>query len=225
MGNEKSKGGGGGAPKAKTAAVSKTVDQISQLKGTLQRLEQRRDFLEKKVTQELVNAKSKNKKGDKRGAVAHLKRKKLLEKQVEKVNAGILQLDQQILGIESSSVTVDIVNAMKEGKNAMADVMKQTNPDDIADLQDDIADLHSQQAEVDEVIASGVDMADDDDLEEELAQMEAEDLEGELDALPAVPTTKTKDQTASLPAAPTHEPAITDDDDAALQELEAEMAS
>jgi hypothetical protein len=43
MGNDKSKAAGGGAPPpaAKQPVVSKTVDQASQIKATVSRLEQR----------------------------------------------------------------------------------------------------------------------------------------------------------------------------------------
>lgn len=204
----------------------------------LARSVRRRDFIEKKGQQELVQAKVKSKKGDKKGALTHLKRKKMYEKEVEKINAGILNLEQQVLSIESSSVTVDIVNAMKTGKNAMQTITAQINVDDVTDLQDDIADLQQQQEQINDVISTpigGMD-ADEDELANELAELETAGLEEELSSLPAVPAAKApagkapaakspaaKSPLDALPSAPKHKPAMTDDEKA-LAELEAEMA-
>ncbi|GBG30919.1 Charged multivesicular body protein 4b [Hondaea fermentalgiana] len=227
MGNDKSKAARGPAP-AKQPTVSRTVDQAAQMKQTVQRLEARRDFLDKKADQELKLAKLKNKKGDKKGALAHLKRKKMYEKEVVKINNGVMNLEQQILTLESSSVTVDIVQAMKTGRNAMQSVQASVNPDDVAELQDDIAELQQQQDEIDDVIGAPMGFQDDGELEDELAELEAAGLEEELDELPSVPVGRTKKPAAadlsSLPAAPTSAVSL-DDDDAALKELEAEMAA
>mmetsp|Transcript_16651 Transcript_16651/g.29497 ORF Transcript_16651/g.29497 Transcript_16651/m.29497 type:complete len:225 (+) Transcript_16651:288-962(+) len=222
MGNDKSKHAS--APAAKKPVVSKTVDQAAQMKGTVNRLEQRREFIEKKAQQELLQAKVKSKRNDKKGALAHLKRKKMYEKEIDKINNGILNLEQQVLSIESTSVTVDIVNAMKTGKNAMQSVTGGINADDVADLQDEIADLQAQQNEIDETISQpmGFDLADEEELENELLELETEGLEAELDTLPAAPTPARPTPEIRLPAAPTHTP-VMDDDDAALAELEREM--
>lgn len=230
MGNDKSKPAAaarGPAP-AKQPVVSKTVDQAAQMKQTVSRLEARRDFLDKKMQQELLLAKAKSKKGDKNGALQHLKRKKMYEKEVNKINNGVLNLEQQILTLESSSVTVDIVQAMKTGRNAMQSVQSSVNPDDVAELQDDIAELQQQQNEIDDAIGTPMGFEDDGELEDELAELEAAGLEEELDALPKVPVAPKKqinDDFSALPAAPTHKPAIVDDDEAALRELEKEMAA
>ncbi|CAK9060002.1 Vacuolar-sorting protein snf7 (Vacuolar protein-sorting-associated protein 32), partial [Durusdinium trenchii] len=212
---------------AKKPQVSETLDQAAKLKATVGRLEQRRDFIEKKMMNELKQAKAKNQRGDKKGALAHLRRKKLYEKEVEKINNGMLNLEQQVMAIESSSVTVDIVNAMKTGKSAMQQVTAGLDPDAVADLQDDIADLSARQNEIDDVLAAPIGLDDQGELEDELAELEAAELEEGLDALPAVPTQADETPIEKLPAAPTHTPAIAqeEDDDAALRELEAEMAA
>jgi charged multivesicular body protein 4 len=190
------------------------------------------------MQQELVQAKLKSQKGDKNGALAHLKRKKMYEKEVGKINAGILNLEQQVLSIESSSVTVDIVNAMKTGKNAMQTITQQINVDDVTDLQDDIAELQQQQEQINEVISTplaGMD-ADEDELANELAELETAGLEEELSALPSVPVAAAKAKVPAakspagkspldaLPAAPKHTPAMSEEEKA-LAELEAEMAA
>jgi len=186
-----------------------------------------RDFLEKKMNQELVQAKAKSQRNDKKGALAHLKRKKVYEREVEKINNGMLNLEQQVMSIESSSVTKDIIDAMKSGKTALQQVTAGIDVDEVADLQDDIAELQANQAEIDEVISTPMDgLGIGDDLEEEWAALEADMMEEEVSKLPSVPTTRTpvKSPVDSLPAAPTHTPKLSDDD-AALAELQAALES
>jgi len=94
----------------------------------------------------------------------------------------------------------------------------------VADLQDDIAELQQQQNEIDDAISAPIGTSlDDDELEDELAELEAMGLEEDLASLPSVPAGR-KSEMSSLPVAPTHAPALGADDDAALRELEAEMS-
>jgi hypothetical protein len=224
MGNDKSKAAKA-PPAAKQPVVSKTVSQTATLKQTIGRLEQRRDFIEKKATAEHQSAVAKNKKGDKKGALVHLKRKKMYEKEIEKINGGIFNLEQQAMTIESTSVNVDIVNAMKTGKQALSQMQEAVDVDDVQDLQEDIAEQMAQANEIDDVISRplGTDL-DMDDLEDELAELESDEVAAQLDDLPSLPTSKVADPTVNLPAAPTHAVEM-DDEDAALAQLEAEMAA
>uniref|UniRef100_A0A7S2SLG1 Uncharacterized protein n=1 Tax=Mucochytrium quahogii TaxID=96639 RepID=A0A7S2SLG1_9STRA len=225
MGNDKSKPKGGGGPPppaAKQPAVSKTVDEASKMKATIDRLHQRRDFLEKKMDAEMKQAKLKSKKGDKKGALAHLKRKKMYEKEVDKIGNATLNLEQQCMALESTAVTKDIVDAMKQGKTAMQTVTAGLDADAVADLQDDIAELQQDQQAIDEAISTPITFGmDEDELEDELAELEAMGLEEEMNELPTVPTTAASSAVDKLPAVPTHK--VADDDDAALKELEAQM--
>ncbi len=225
MGNDKSKASRAPPPKAQQPVVSKTVDQTSKVKATISRLEQRQQFLEKKIENELKQAKLKNSKKDKQGALQHLKRKKAYEKETTKLHTAIMNLEQQVMAIESASVTQDVVSAMKVGQKAQEAVMAGVDVDDIQDIQDNIADLQARQEEVEDVLGQplndNIDMA---ELEEEFAELEADGIEDELSKLPAAPTSNSVDM---LPDAPSHAPAsaVADDDDAALMELAAEMAA
>ncbi len=198
----------------------------------------RRDFLEKKIANEQKLALTKNKNGDKKGALMHLKRyvwllyggfsiliwfrKKLFENEIDKINGGVTNLEQQAMAIESTSVTVDIVNAMKTGKSTLESMTKAIDVDEIEDLKADIQDQIQQSEEIDQIVSQSVGLDDTDDLEAELAELEAEGVEEELNTLPSVPTAKRNIAAENLPGVPTH--SINDDDDA-LAALEAEMAS
>lgn len=205
----------------KPAAVSQPVSQSSKIKQTVNNLEQRRAFLEKKVENERKLAVTKNKAGDKKSALLHLKRKKMHEAEIEKIDGTMINLEQQAMAIESTSNNLEIIKAMKTGKAAMDSMSKALQAEDIENLKDDIQEHFRQGETIDQIISQPL-VDDLEDYESELAELEAEGVEQDLQGLPMPPVSKAKTTTSSFPAVPTH--AVTDDDDAALAALEAEMA-
>lgn len=112
MGNDTSKGGGGGgggqrrAPVARSPRQSRAVSSIAKIKQTIARQEKRKAFLEKKIKNELLQAKAKMKRKDKRGALMHMKRKQMYQKEIAKMEAVQMTLEQQCFNIESAQANV-----------------------------------------------------------------------------------------------------------------------
>ena len=180
-------------------------------------------FLEKRMKNEILQAKAKVKKGDKRGAMMHLKRKKMYEKEVAKMDAVQLTLEQQVFAIEGAQTNVEAVNAMKVGKDQMQSMQAAVNVDDVADLRDEIEEQQANANEVSDLLAEGMGaaaMMDEDDLLAELDELDAEDASAAMLAAPSAPV--------SLPSAPTRRIEAKgqeeDEDAEALAELQAMMA-
>ena len=76
-----------------------------------------------------------------------LKKMKMYEKEITKLDGQSIMLEQQKMAIESTHFDVDVISGMKQGAKAMEQMNKEMNVDDIADLKDELAD---QMAEVDE---------------------------------------------------------------------------
>ena len=53
------------------------------------------------------------------GALIALKRKKMYEKEVEKLQGSRITLDSQIMALQSASVNIETFKAMQHGANAM----------------------------------------------------------------------------------------------------------
>lgn len=218
-------GGGGGG-----ASVNNAVGNI---KTTIQNMQKRQDVLEKKMKVETKKALEYKKKGNQKGALLCLKKKKMYEKEVDKITASIFNLEQQAATLESSQTTADIINTQKEFKNAMQKIQKQVNVDDVADLQDDIAEQMAIQEEVGEILGQSTALDDEDELEDELNELMMEDEEevlvSDVGSLQVgdIPS-NTIGVTTSLPTVP--DTAIQQkqteetEDDIALRELQAEMA-
>ena len=214
------------------------MTSIAKIKQTMARQEKRRTFLEKKIKNELVQAKAKMKRKDKRGALMHMKRKKMYEKEITKIDAVQMTLEQQCFNIEGAQANVEAVNAMKVGADQMKTMQQAVNVDDVADLRDEIEEQQMMGNEVSDLLAEGMGaaaMMDEDDLAAELADLEAEDASAAMAAAPMAPQRETSSDAIAatgrdafnaamnLPSAPSG--AIEqDDDEAALAALQAEFA-
>jgi charged multivesicular body protein 4 len=72
------------APPVRTGPVA-TADTIRKIREQLDTLEKREQHIEKKIIAQLEEAKQKSAKKDKRGAIFALKRKKMYEAEIEKL--------------------------------------------------------------------------------------------------------------------------------------------
>lgn len=190
------------------------------------------------------HAKEKAKAKNRQGALLHIKKKKVYEKDVTKLEGMIFTLEQQAMAVEAGSVNHDVVQAMKQGVSAQKRINEQVDADKTAEMMDEIRDMQEDMNEVSEMLAQPLDdVTQDEDLLEELAGLEIEnsaELEAQVDTLPAAPTAQPSATqsskgraaakvAATLPKVPTHqvEAAQTKEglteDEIALKALEAEM--
>ena len=158
-------------------------------------------------------------KGDKKGALYAMKRKKLHEAELAKIENVKMTLETQCINLESAAQNKDTFVAMKEGKNAMAKIRDEVGIEKVDDLMDDIREEMEQAQEISDAIAAPVDplAADEDELLAELEQMGADDLEAELLSAPGGNISLPSVPDAKLPA---HKQKEADE----MKALEAELA-
>lgn len=124
------------------AAPVNPLDTISNLKQTLDQLEKRENHVNKRIDNALEEAKQKAAKKDKKGvsmpsclmlvfimasflgALFALKRKKMFETEVNKLQGSRITLEQQIMSLESASINITTFKAMQQGSRAMKDIRK-----------------------------------------------------------------------------------------------------
>ncbi|KAJ8612212.1 hypothetical protein CTAYLR_002904 [Chrysophaeum taylorii] len=219
-----------GRKKAEGARGPDPAQTILQMRQTVETLEKRQVHLDKKIEQQVTEAKAKMAKKDKRGALYCLKRKKMYEAEIDKINGARLQLEQQMMAIETTVTNTEIVQTMHQAKGAMESARKNMDADTVNDIMDDVKDEMEQADEISQAISAPAnDVLDDDDLLNELNELEELELESQLLEAPAIPAAPTPQ--LDLPAVPTTQPAekvpVADQEDAdmkALRELEASMA-
>jgi len=150
-----------------------------------------------------------------------MKRKKLYEKEIDKIQNVKMTLETQVINLESAAQNAETFKAMEAGTKTMAKIRLDVGVEKADDIMDNIREEMELAQELNEVIAQPVDglLADEDELLAELNQLEADDLEKELLA----PPTKAAD--LALPTVPTSQlPQLEKQEEDDLKQLEAELA-
>merc|ERR1712176_528664 len=181
----------------------------------------REEHIQKKVEMMTDEAKKKLAKGDKKGAVFSMKKKKMYEGELDKISNVKMTLETQVMNLESAAQNIETVKTMKQGTTTMQKIRTDIGIDDVDNVMDDIKQEMEMAQEINDAIGQPVDplLTDDDELLEELNALEASDLETQLLA----PPTKTSLDELSLPTVPdTKLPAVSNKEDEDLKKLEAE---
>eukprot|EP01102_Stenamoeba_stenopodia_P014518 TRINITY_DN482_c0_g1_i1.p1 TRINITY_DN482_c0_g1~~TRINITY_DN482_c0_g1_i1.p1 ORF type:complete len:222 (-),score=66.96 TRINITY_DN482_c0_g1_i1:91-756(-) len=205
-------------------------DTIKRLRETVETLEKRETYLQKKIQKEIEFARA-NASKNRRAALLALKRKKLYEQQIEKIEGTRMTIETQVLAIEETSVNVEAMRAIREGASTMRNLHQSMTIDDVDNTMDEIQEQMDIATEISTAISQplGATAYDDADIEAELAELEEQNLDEQLLETPVVsskaPATRAPSvavTTASMPSIPSRP--IETDEDRELAELEASMA-
>jgi charged multivesicular body protein 4 len=209
-------------------------DSIHKLRETIEMLTKREEFLEKKIEKELQIAKQ-NASKNKRVAMMALKRKKAYEAQVQKLSGARMTIESQLMAIEGATVNLETINAMRQGAAALQGIHGSMSIDTVDNTMDQIREQMDIATEISDAIAQPLgDPIDEDELEAELAELEAENLDEQLLSLNNPPVGVSASP-IKLPSAPTNQlPAqaarqpqalrVETDEEAELRALEESMA-
>ena len=124
----------------------------------------------------------------------------MYDKELAKLEGQSMMIEQQMQMIQGAQFDSNTMQAMKAGKETMDILQKQTNADEVMDLQDDIADQMAQQEEIAGVFTDYAQQGKD-ELEDELNEMLAMDEMDQM-ALPGtdhIANNANQDQIADKP--------------------------
>jgi len=210
-----------------------TLQAISKMDATVTNLEKRRELLGKRCLGFIKNAKAEHAKGNKKGALFNLKKKKMYEKQIANLDNQILAIEQQKMALEASALQKTVVDTMSNGAKAMQRIHGEMDVDKVEDLRADIEESMDITAEINDVFATPFgDAMDEDELDDELNELmldEADEAELQMStaatATPVLPDVP--QQVPNLPAPVVQKPAAVaaDPDADEFAELEALMWS
>jgi len=205
---------------------------ITKVRDMIETIDKRETHIQRKIDNEVTQAKKFSAAGKKREAIQCIKRKKMYEKQLEQIGATKMNLEQQQITLESMNLNREALAAQRAAANSMqAQTKAMGGVDAVDETVDQMEDALQDANDIGEALSRQVAMpgidADEDDLLAELEGLEADDLSDQLGAvdlgdmsggaveMPAAPV--------SYPAAPTKAPAMTAEEKE-LAELEASMA-
>jgi len=150
-----------------------------------------------------------------------MKRKKLYENEIDKIQNVKMTLETQVINLESAAQNAETFKAMESGTKTMQKIRTEVGVEKADDIMDGIREEMELAQELNQVISTPVDplLTDEDELLAELNALEADDLEKELLAPP------TKQSELSLPSVPDSKlPALAKEEEDDLKKLEAELA-
>ncbi|KAL0085535.1 Snf7 family [Phycomyces blakesleeanus] len=208
-----------GKAKAKTTAK----DAIYKLRETLDMLEKRQTFLESKADNELKIAKA-NATKNRRVALMALKKKKVFDGNIEKINGARMTIETQMMAIENANVNLETMGAMRSGAEAMKNIHGSMDINKVDATMDDIRDQMDIADEISVAISRPVGIGEDldeDELLNELEELEQEELDAKM--------LETPSPAVYTPNVPRHEPERNkrieeEDEEAELKALQASMA-
>lgn len=205
-----------------TRAPTDPQTTIVKLRESIANQEKREEHIQKKIDTMVTEAKAKMAKGDKKGALFAMKRKKLYEAEADKIQNVKMTLETQVINLESAAQNAQTFQALQQGSKTMQKIRTDVGIEKVDDVMEGIREEMELAQEINEAIAQPVDplLADEDDLLAELNALEDADLE---DALLKPPPTK--EPGMSLPAVPNAKlPALAQQEEDDLKKLEAELA-
>jgi len=167
-------------------------ESIEKLRKTVEMLEKREAYLEKRIEQEVSVARA-NSTTNKKKAMMALRRKKLMESQIDKLSGARLNLETQMMYLEGATVDKATFDAMRGAASALQGIQKDISVDQVDRAMDDIQESFDVQRELGDALSQGFssDLYDEDELENELRELEMETSSATALAMPSVPSTGT----------------------------------
>ena len=175
---------GGGKKDKPKESKTKTDDAIQQIDKKLSDCElliQNLDLRQKNLQEE---AKKKLKEGDKAGAKRLLVKKKKLFEQMKQTEGAISMMEEQKIMLESAAGTKDIIDTIKYTNSIVQEAMKELNVESLEDLKEEMEEAKGAQKEIADFFTDYAN-EDMDEVEDELAQLEAEEAQKAKNIIPS----------------------------------------
>ncbi|CZT06342.1 hypothetical protein WAI453_006245 [Rhynchosporium graminicola] len=175
---------GNSSSSSKISAQDKAILDMKNQRDKLHQYQRRITVLtdrEKEIAKQMLA------KGDKPKALLALRRKKYQESLLEKTDAQLEQLEKLTSSVEFALVQKDVVFGLQQGTSVLKEIHKEMGGlEHVEKLMGETADAVAYQQEVSDMLGGRISNQDEDEVEDELAALEAE-VTGV--PLPEVPTT------------------------------------
>jgi len=172
---------GFGKKKKETEAPKQTNaehlrDAIDKNNTAVDNLDKRQLFLEKKVNDMDVKAREAVNANNKRSAMEALKRKKMLQTELDNLSNAKMTIEQQVLTMQAGQTQLTAFKAIEAGLKAQKKVQGGLNCEQVDQLMDDIQEQKDIQDELANCFRTSM-MDEDDELLDEFNALQEEQLE------------------------------------------------
>jgi len=163
------------APKADINATKKKLDdQVNFVEMNINKYEKQISDIKAKAKVALKNK-------DKKKAIMLMKKKKMFEAEISKLDGMRLMMEQQKLNMESQMNNKNVFDVMAEGNQAVKQMAEQADIDKFDEIREQHEEMEERNEEINDFFAN---YAEDQvaDWEDDLAELEAELAGDEMDA-------------------------------------------
>ncbi|KAG0224809.1 Vacuolar protein sorting-associated protein 20 [Actinomortierella wolfii] len=129
------------------------------------------------IAKELENAKSYLAKGEKKKALLALRRKKFQEGLLEKATMQMTNLDELTYSIEHAMMEKQVLDGLKAGNQVLKELHKEMSLADVEKLMDETHEAIAYQNEIDELLSTRLSVAEAEEIERELDELVAAELQ------------------------------------------------
>ncbi|POR37095.1 SNF7 family protein [Tolypocladium paradoxum] len=176
-----------GGNASKVTAQDKAILDMKNQRDKLHQYQRRITVLTDKET---AIARQMLAKGDKKRALLALRRKKYQQSLLAQTDAQLEQLEKLTSSVEFAQIQKDVVFGLQQGTKVLKEIHAEMGGiEHVEKLMGETADAIAYQKEVSEMLGGRISNEDEDEVEDELAALQAE-LAGEGQELPSVPNAR-----------------------------------
>lgn len=165
--------------KEKKPAAPTTQQGIERINTTLDTIRKKEEYLNTQISEMNMQIKQKLQTGDREGAKAILRRRKMLETQLKTTQGAMMNLERQQVALDGAAFNKEILDTMKAGNDAMKAAMGDMDADKVADLMDDMQEQQDLMEEINQTMLGDYE-AFNDEIAGELDEIETQMQESAL---------------------------------------------
>ncbi|GAQ90558.1 hypothetical protein KFL_006560020 [Klebsormidium nitens] len=163
---------------------------VLSLKTQRRKLVEYQRKVESVIERETAAARELLKEKKKERALLCLKKKKYQEQLLQKVDAWIFNVEEQITNIEVVGRQKDVFDSLKSGHSTIKELQSEISIDDVQKLMDETAEAKEYQDEVNRILGEKLSSMEEDEVNAEFDKLEEELLDVDLPPVPVVPEQK-----------------------------------
>lgn len=188
--------------KKKKKAAPSLDSSIRVLDEQLTRLEKAEQHKQHLIDQCVATARAKLKANDKRSAKFQLQKKKLLDRDLNRLHGMKMNILAQKSALQNASMNKDAAQVFKQANEALQHHVNDDQVDEAREIMDDMADNMAIADELGDALAQPLGDMDEDELDEELEELQNEVFDQSMLGAPVVPAGVQQNLNANQVAVP-----------------------